>query len=311
MLSRRTTVIAVALAVGLTGGCWHHAGPRPAGSPPLSAPADADRKAQAQRDVADRLAAFRPPGDAKRLPGQPPDTPLLADSTWPDIHAYAHAATAVAATSWWQLSGGPQAVVAGLTAPGGASAGGSGRVLSGSETAYGARFSWPRAGVLVVRTLNVLGARVGGATVLRVDAWAVWVPVRPAASLVPASSRALVVSFRSWRDPEPTRDKRYGPVTIIDPAQVAAVVDLVNALPVQPLDPGACPYDGLLDLTFRSATDTDVAHAQLETGRACDATYLEAGPTRTTLAGATELARSVLATLQLPWTVVTPAAGPS
>jgi hypothetical protein len=300
MLSRRTALVAVAVAVGFVAGCGNHAGSPQAGSPSQSPPAPADRKAEAQSDVADRLAAFRPPGDAERLPGQPPGTKVLDDpQRWPDSHTYASAPTAVTATSWWRVSGEPQDVLAGLAPSNGAKGTGARSSISGPDgPAYGAEFSWPRQSVLVARKLTVLAARVGAATILRVDALAVWVPARTAATLVPASTRSLVVSYRPWLD---RSAKPHGPLTIDDPAQVTAVVALVNAAPVQPIDPGNCPYDGQLDLTFRSTTGTDVAHAQLATG-ACNVTYLQVDSTRTTLDGAADLAKSILATLHLPWT---------
>jgi len=79
MLSRRAALMAIAVAVALTGGCRNHAGSWQVGGPSQSPSAPVDRKAAAQRDVADRLATFRPPGDAKPLPGPPRDAKVLTD----------------------------------------------------------------------------------------------------------------------------------------------------------------------------------------------------------------------------------------
>jgi hypothetical protein len=299
MLSRRTALVAIAVSAGLVAGCTSHTRSVEAGSPSQSGSAGnpADRQAEAQRDAHDRLASFRPPPGAKQLTGQPAGGITLNEfdglTGGPD--------TTATATSWWQAPGEPQAVLASLATPSGASIGG----RSSTDGPQGATstvvFSWPRQGVLVGRSLGVTATRGGGGTILRVDAGTVWVPQRDPATFVPAGVRSVVISFQ----PDPiglgSTPKPYGPLTVHDPAQVAAVVKEVNAVPVEPYGPRPCPAPrGRLDLSFRSATGTELAHAQAQIG-GCDDVYLEIDSRHVTLYGAADLTRSVLGTLHLPW----------
>ncbi len=175
---------------------------------------------------------------------------------------------------------------------------------SGSDGAmYAVEFDWPRDDVLVARSLAVRAARVGSATILRVDAASVWQPVRPPATLVPATAQTLVVSYQpTYLGSGSSVVKSYGPVTNSKPAQVAAVAAEVNAMPVEP-DGGVrpCPAPvAQLDLSFRSATGAEVAHAQASVG-GCDDIYVQVDTATTTLTGAGTLTASVLTTLHLPW----------
>lgn len=108
----------------------------------------------------------------------------------------------------------------------------------------------------------------------------------------PAGS--LVVSMRDNRT-----NQAYGPVTIVDPAQVDAVAARVDRYPVDRSGPRPCPLPAQrFDLSFRAAGGTVVAGA---TTSGCDDVYLTVGGTSTPLVGADDLIRFTRDTLHLTW----------
>jgi predicted small secreted protein len=281
-LRRRALVLVLAL---VTAGCTTSAGvgaPEPSTGSPVS---------RAQRDAAARLAAFRPPPGAVRLPHEPSDAHELDHPNLPDSSNLA------IATSWWRVPGEPGAVLAALATPDGAERGSSWDAGGPDTMTYGVEFHWPTRDTLPGRNLIVSATRVGDATVLRVDSVTVWVPEAGLSAAVPSTARSLVVTYQRFV-PEA---KRYGPVTVTDPVQIATVADLVNSLSVEPYGPRPCPMpSGELRLSFRSVDGAEVAHVQASMS-GCDDVYVDRGTTHTILAGAGTLTRSVLAALHLPW----------
>jgi hypothetical protein len=287
----RTLVLAVTVgALAVAAGCARASGP---GSPSGPAPAtDHDREAQAQRDAAERLALFRAPAGATRLAGQPADAHVLGVPGDPTT-------STAAATAWYRVSGDPQAVLRGIATPDGASPGDSSSSGGPDVMVYGVTFSWTPSDVLATRTMTVQATRVGTGTVLRVDATAVWRPVRSAASLVPATARPLVVSFRPDTFGGPAgATQPYGPLTVTDPAQIAAIAAEVNSLPVEPYRARPCPAPiGDLVLLFGAGVQVRA------TLGGCNDVEVTAGGASVTLVGARELTGFVLDTLHLAWQV--------
>jgi hypothetical protein len=295
----------VVLAVAFVAGCAPSAS-QTAGHPvpttSLSSAADADRRASAESDARDHLAEFTPPAGAHQLAGRPAGADALATPPRTDGQ------TSADATSWWQLSTsqapadlvGAIAVPAGATAGDSWSAGGPGPGLD----RWTMSFDWPNVGhVLVDRQLLVTAARVGEATVLRVDGETTWVPRRPPGSLIPSGVTSIVLTLtRSVLPPATGSPTPSAPITISDPTQLDRVIELVDDAPIEPLGLRPCPYagGGKLDISFRSASGAEVAHATA-TIDGCDDIYLQIGGAQTNLSGGRELTNAVITALHLPW----------
>jgi hypothetical protein len=115
---------------------------------------------------------------------------------------------------------------------------------------------------------------------------------------IPPTARSLVVTYQRYV-PQPAQ--RYGPVTVTDPALIAAVTGEANALPLGPYGPRPCPVpSSVLQLSFRSAAGDEVAHVQASMS-GCDDISVDLRTTGTLLSGAGTLTRFVLATLRLSW----------
>ena len=129
----------------------------------------------------------------------------------------------------------------------------------------------PVPGVLPVREMVIeVTSLAGGQTGIRVDAHVGWQPVRTAAQQVPATAKAVTITVVSESRPV---THVPGPVTITDPAKVAGLAALVNALPISPFNGNvaiSCPaaIDVSLRLTFRASPDGP-GLASVRTGMAC------------------------------------------
>jgi len=296
MASSRATVLVIALALGAVSGCAsaNSGAAGPATKPSASAPAPLTLKERADRDVTTMLASFRPPTGATRLSAEP------AGSAFLTANSSAGPNTAVT-TSWWRMTGDPQTVLAHVLTPSGGSRGDSWNSGGTDGMAYSISFDYPKQGALIGRTLAVTAGRVGSATILRVDATTVWVPARTKSTLVPATAHSLVVSFQGSPGPAGGNAVKKGPVTIADPTEMATVVAAVNAAPVEPYGVRSCPASmSRLELSFRSATGVEVAHAEASSG-GCDDVYVTVGQANVVLSGATTFTKTVLASLHLPW----------
>jgi hypothetical protein len=225
-----------------------------------SAPSPAQRAAA---DAASMLAAFSAPPGAVRTGPLPVSWLAQAamSSLSPDL---------VSRTAWWRVPGQPQAVLgwvrahvpAGFTLAGSGSQGPPLRKLEpghpgpvqivGQE--WNAELSRPPvAGLFDQRQLVVAVARyTAGQTALRVDAQVVWLPPKPAAEQIPASARVVTITAIPGVGPPAGYDQ---PVTITDPAKVARIAAVVNALPVFPPGMMSCPMDQgrAMRLTFKAA----------------------------------------------------------
>jgi hypothetical protein len=88
----------------------------------------------------------------------------------------------------------------------------------------------------------------GGGTAIRVDAQVVWRRPRSAAERIPGGVSAITIAERR------VTGSSAGPWTVSDRRRVRRIVALVNALPLGPAGPVACPADmgPYVTLTFAS-----------------------------------------------------------
>ena len=263
MSMRNAGWLAVAGAVTILAGCGTlHAGQQAV--PTVDTAAHGTPQQRAASDAADMLAAFIPPSHAvrtARLPvswlAQPPSQPGS-----PDV---------VIRTSWWRVTGQPQAVLAWIQAhkPAGFSAGGGGSTgvappgshptfppgpLRVSGRMWFADFSLPDIpGVLLNRELIAAVAADGpGQTAIRVDAEVLWVPAKTAAERIPAGTRVVTITPITGDVAPAAADHQ---VTITDRTRSARIAAAVNALPLNPrvdwMECGPGPGPGMR-LTFRA-----------------------------------------------------------
>lgn len=240
-----TAVVAAVAAVMLASPLAIYALRAP--TPPAPAAAsNAARRAATERDVAGRLASLPLPTDARRLPGPPADAP----ATMTDTMGWPTGPYLVQQTRWYRLSGdlaAGDAWFVGHPPPGAPQPS-----YSSGPSSYGFDWYWPDVPHRIAdRVAEVSAVKTGEGIVLRVDAWAVWVPVRPPDLMIDQRVVSLTVLVHPGMNaPVGT----YGPATFTDPARVAAVVSLVNSLPmaVPFLGPVSCPNDdgGTMEVDF-------------------------------------------------------------
>ncbi len=197
----------------------------------------------AHRDAQRILASLRLPAGATEVSADPsspraldapPALPLVPRLV--DVHAF------------WRVPRDPEHVLAWIEAHaprgshqdmGGASspeAGGSGATTIGTAWAGFGFADIPRG--LVDRELIVTVAHApGGGTALRADAQSAPVGHRTVAERIPARVTAIAISERRLSGTSPALRK------VTDPAKVRRIVALVNALPLGPTSPIACPAD--------------------------------------------------------------------
>ena len=318
--------MAAAGVVALLAGCGTvHAG-RPAG--PATAPATgvaaAARETPRQRadaDAASLLASFIPPPHAAAMTRSP--VGLLAKAPSEVLSA-----NVVIRAGWWRVAGRPRAVLGWIRAhrPAGSSDAGGGGIGTGppagtplptppypSPQLSFVDFTLPAVpGVLVDRTVIAAVAADGqDRTAIGVYAEVLWLPARTAAELIPAAARIVTITPLSGAEPPARTDHQ---VTITDPAQVARIAAVVNALPSQPpvgwLECGPAPGPGMR-LTFRAtatgpALAVVTAHQEL-----CPVVSLVVGGgAMPLLDGAETLFQRVMAIAGFHWTDF-PAPGPT
>lgn len=317
---RYASWVAVAGAAAALVGCAAvQVGPRaaPAGQRAVPA-ADAEvHQTPQQRAAADAAAiigAFMPPPHAVRtgpLPvvrlAQPVDEPLSTNL--------------VIRTGWWRVASRPQAVVSWIQAHkpvGFASSGGDAGIglvtVGGTGVMWITTFTLPDVpGVLVERQLVAAVAADGpGWTAIRVDAYVVWLRVRPAAETIPVSARVVTIT------PVSGKAAADHQVTVTDPARVARIAAAVNALPLYPpRDPMWCDLNlppgggAALRLTFRVSAGSRqlaVVTAYQELCQLVD--VVTGGKAMPSLDGAQTLIQRVMAIAGIRWPDF-PAPGPT
>lgn len=225
-----------------------------------SAPSPAQRAAA---DAASLLTRFRPPPGALRT-GRLPVSWLSQAPQWP------MSPDLVTRTAWWRAAGQPQTVLAWVRAhpPSGLTISGSGMgpgshmdlrpgepppapdtPLPGTRMWYTV-FSQPAmpGGQLLV----AVASDGNGHTAIRVDAQVVWLPAKPAAERIPSAAKIVTITPVPGFAPVSAHDQT---VTITDPAAVAKIAAVIDALPVFPPGERSCPlFQGRgMRLTFRAA----------------------------------------------------------
>lgn len=260
-------------------------------------------QARAKADAAAILAAFVPPPAATRLGTAPTSgagvllKPALTEST-PDI---------VDDAGWWRVAGlPPQGVIDWEKAhlPRTFTVSGSGEENGGTAQQVSQQWwSLPVvAGVLTQRqlTVSVIGDDRGG-TDLRVDANVVWLPARPAWSMLrTASIRAVVVTAVPGGN---DKKKPPAPVTVTDPAKVRKLVDLLNSQSMYPPGVFACPFsDGRgLRLTFLAGTRGPTVATAIAASNGCGGVDLTIGKRQVGLGWGPDVAEQALAISGMNW----------
>jgi len=290
-------VVATTAAIALAGCGTAHA--RAASTGTATATAGQTPKQRAEADATALLASFVPPPGATRLPKAPDlpggylKTPItsLGDGYQVD------------GTTFWQAPGAPQAVlnweIAHIS-----------HRFSLGDADFGAAsdrsFELPPVpGVLTSRDLVVEVASLGdGRTGIRVDAEVGWQPSRPASDQVPPAARAVTIAEETTME---TGQGMPSPVTITDPAVVARLAALVNAMPISPLNGTAesCPaaFGSFLTLTFGASPGGQVL-ATVRTDQSCGVTIFSPSPNQSlALTQPSGLDQQVLSIAGLPWKI--------
>jgi hypothetical protein len=223
-------------------------------------------KQQAEAAAAALLAEFVPPRGARRL-ARPPDLP---DGWEQRPQSSLVSNSMVDEAAFWEAPGDPHTLLsweqARLT----------GKRFTLGDADFGPpswdrEFDLPTAGLLINRELivEVVGAG-NGQTAIRLDADVAWQPSRPPGDLVPRAARVVTVSELASGNPQAKRPP--APVTITAPAVVGRLAELVDSLPVSPLNNEAvsCPYPagGSLQLAFRTRARGAVV-ALVQTDQPC------------------------------------------
>ncbi len=248
-------VLAAACAAALLSACGSQVAGQPTG-PARNTSTTGHHASPRQRAAADAariIADFPRPAGAVR-------TGLIASLTAPGEGPEATPDVATA-TRWWRVPGRPQSVLAWIAAhrPAGFTAAGSGSGASMPSPSVTLPQSWtevfalaPVPGVLTRRLLVVLAVPSRGQTALRTDAQVTWLPPRAAAERIPPGVRAVAVSPVFGLNPDAGRDRLDHAFTVTDPATVARIVALADALTVDPPGVRSCPADfgGAMRLAF-------------------------------------------------------------
>jgi hypothetical protein len=246
-------LLAAACAMIALAGCGSQVAGRTAGqaqTASTTSPAASPRQ-RAEADAARIIAAFRRPPGAVR-------TGLIASLNSPAVEI---GLTDVATkTRWWTVPGQPRAVLSWVRAhlPSGFTPDGSGSYTFRSSTgalvkSQGDAFALPPVpGVLPQRQLVVTAMPYRGQTALRTDAEVGWLPTRPASERVPSGVRAVTVTPVFGLNRDARLDRLDRAFTVTDPARVARLVALADALTVFPPGAYACPasFGGAMRLAF-------------------------------------------------------------
>jgi hypothetical protein len=285
--SAAVTLVAVTLA-----GCG-----TPAGRAVTTSELTRSPQQLAEADAASMLAAFRPP------PGALPSG-RLAVSALAAPPEMAATPDLVIRTGWWHVGGKPQAIIDWVKAhgPAGYSAAGGGSVGEPDDPAV--RFTVfslpPVAQVISQRWLLVSVAQYGEAsggnggvvppgastaggsggvvppgasTAIRVDVEVAWLPSKPTTERIPADAQVVTLAPLPGLGPQSQRPAATGnrPVTITDPAKVAAIAAVVDGLPLFPPGTYSCPADfGTgIQLTFRASVHGPVLAVVTDDNSGC------------------------------------------
>ena len=267
------------------------------------------------------LASFRSPPGAIRTGhlavawlSQAPERPAS-----PDL---------VTRTEWWRAPGQPPAVLAWVRAhlPAGFTFSGSGSigqephnvletgmphpgVPGGNLRMWFDEFSRPVVpGVLATRWLLVAVASAGTDEVaIRVDSEVVWLPAKSAAKRIPATAKVVTIAAVPAIGSVSAHDQ---PVTVTDPAKVAAIAAVIDELPIFPPGSYNCPADrgGGIRLIFRAtATGRALAVASGDISGCGTVAVTINGKPMSTLAQATSMQRQVLMLAGIHWPGFPPA----
>jgi hypothetical protein len=265
--------------------------------------ASASPAAAARADAISLLASFRPPPGAKILAEAPSPVPTALSVPFPDDAG--SNPTLVLLTQWWSYPGTAAQAVAWFSAhrPQGTTSGAFGSTSEPDTYSTDLSYDRPVTRELAERTLGIMVDPVDGHTLLRVDAFARWLPPRPAGAVVPVGATRLVVVAR----PGSTHGERPKPVTlatVTDPRLIGAVAALVNGLPV-PV-PGAvygCPMDDgaslLLDFYGTGGSTPLASVSAAESGCGGVQLSVRGGPQDVSLDGRMGFTSSVLSVLRL------------
>jgi hypothetical protein len=267
----------------------------------------------AAAEAVSMLAAFRPPPGA--TPTGPLKVALLAQvdqPASPDL---------VTRTRWYRVPGQPLTVLGWVTlhCPSGMTLDGA----SGHDWAPARCGSlrqvppppWPgmrpgmhfpavwgdmfstAAGELVVS----VAADGPGQVAIRVDAQVMWLPAKPAAERIPSAAKVVTITHVPGSGPQSAGDV---PVTITDPATVARIAAIVDALPVYPPGIMGCPLsDGSgMRLTFRATLSGPALSVVTAQSEGCPSvTVTIGGKPMPELSQADSFERQVATLARLPW----------
>jgi hypothetical protein len=149
-----------------------------------------------------------------------------------------------------------------------------------------------------------------GEVAIRVDAQATWLPARPAAERVPAAAQVVTITHLPGSEPQPAGD---APVTITNPATVARIAAIVDALPVFPPGIASCPLsDGsAMRLTFRATPSGPALAVAIAQTDGCGSVAVTiGGKSMPTLAQSASLQQQVATVAGLHWPAAQLPAGP-
>jgi hypothetical protein len=306
--ARRVGVLCGSVMLVLAGGIAVAGRDTPAGVVPSVAETSGTtaNRAAADADAAKRADAFVVPGPAVRQSAAPPGSQEMAGRMAP---AGDRPHTSVA-TRWWTVQAAPTTLQAGLDdyLPAGSTAAGSG---SGPGS-FNRMYSWPdQPGVLVGRQLIVQVDATRQPVLVRVDAEATWLPIRPATVQGLTATTTITVTLHTKRPglgnaAVPART--FGPATVTDRGQVDQVVALVNSVPMAAIQEGVinCPADfgGTMEVTFTGPDGVVTARLRLALS-GCRSNQLDlADGASLELAndGVNDLGDSIRGVLGLNWT---------
>jgi hypothetical protein len=247
---------------------------------------------RAAEDAAATLAAFRPPPGAMRTgPLKVASLAQVSAPMTPDL---------VTRTQWYRVTGQPLTVLSWITThcPAGMTLAGSTGVGWMPVRCGSASQSKPPGlispGAHVVPVWSDMLSNATGELV-------VWVPAKLAAERIPATAKVVTIVHVPGSAPQPAGDT---PVTITDPATVAAIVAVVNRLSVYPPGVRFCPLDigSAMQLTFRAAlSGPALAVVTADSGGCGTVAVTIDGKAMPTLGDAPSMQHQVATIARLPW----------
>lgn len=274
--------------------------------PPSASPSavrtSAENRAAAVTEAQRILNTYRPPSGATALAHAPTGV-LTQSALGMDVNP-----NQIDNVRYWSMAGGSaKTVIAAVPRPAGA-APADGTSSAGTPSGgveYGVGYSWPEiTGVLLDRALEVTATAYDGRTIIRVDAVATWQPARDPASAIPATATSVTITYQpiAMGGPQP---KPQGPVAVNDPAQVAAIVNVLNDAQLYPYTGVAipCPFDGGERMTavFHDAAQALVATATIKPAGCSSANLAIAGGPTVMLADGRGLAIAIGKIIDKPW----------